>query len=267
MQSYSQLQYRPRILFIGGYKTQKINIDFSRKITQCLSALRHVIGRIQTMNKMDSHSISFPLPSHPLQTWFSALSAFGIFLITFSLLLQLGYDVPHHKSSFPQAIGQLYWLKPEPSRPQVAELPARHSPKNKTLTTTNPTKLRPRLNTKTEPTQNSNETVTTPSTHPIEKDDLNDAFKTPQVNKDVYGTPKGGLDSRAIALAYQNSQTEIEKMAEKSGKPLIERRKTKHDRFHEAAAKAAKPECVRPGGAGILSLFVIAYEVAADKCK
>jgi hypothetical protein len=34
----------------------------------------------------------------------------------------------------------------------------------------------------------------------------------------------------------------------------------------EAIAEAGKPDCLRPGGS-LLSIFIIAYEAARDRCK
>jgi hypothetical protein len=76
----------------------------------------------------------------------------------------------------------------------------------------------------------------------------------------------GKLNSAAVRAAYEASKTDIQKMAEKSGNSLEDPRLSKHDQFQQAANRAAKPDCLRQGGS-LLSLFVVAYQVATDHCK
>lgn len=76
----------------------------------------------------------------------------------------------------------------------------------------------------------------------------------------------GRLNSAAVRAAYEASKTDIQKMAEKSGNSLEDPRLSKHDKFQQAANRAAKPDCLRQGGS-LLSLFVVAYQVATDHCK
>lgn len=73
-------------------------------------------------------------------------------------------------------------------------------------------------------------------------------------------------DSASVRQAYEASKTDIQKMAEKSGTTLEDPKLTKHDKFQQAANRAAKPDCLRQGGS-ILSLFVVAYQAATDHCK
>lgn len=73
-------------------------------------------------------------------------------------------------------------------------------------------------------------------------------------------------DSTSVRQAYEASKSDIQKMAEKSGATLEDPKLTKHDKFQQAASRAAKPDCLRQGGS-ILSLFVVAYQVATDHCK
>jgi hypothetical protein len=73
-------------------------------------------------------------------------------------------------------------------------------------------------------------------------------------------------DSASIKQAYDASKSDIQKMAEKAGTPLEDPKLSKHDKFQRAAERAVKPDCLRQGGS-ILSLFVVAYQVATDHCK
>lgn len=73
-------------------------------------------------------------------------------------------------------------------------------------------------------------------------------------------------DRDSLRRAYEDSKTDIQKMAEISGKPLPKTQTTKYEKFQTAAESAVKPDCLRQGGS-ILSLFVIAYQAATDHCK
>lgn len=90
------------------------------------------------------------------------------------------------------------------------------------------------------------------------------ANPTNQVNKS--GITKYGFDSAGVRGAYEASKSDIQKMAEKNGTTLENSKPSKHDQFQQAANRAAKPDCLRQGGS-ILSLFVVAYQVATDHCK
>jgi hypothetical protein len=96
------------------------------------------------------------------------------------------------------------------------------------------------------------------------------ASNTPSVGasnpQDKTAISKYGLDSTGIRQAYEASKSEIQKMAERNGSSLEDTKLTKHDKFQQAANRAAKPDCLRQGGS-ILSLFVVAYQVATDHCK
>lgn len=85
-----------------------------------------------------------------------------------------------------------------------------------------------------------------------------------QVNKS--SITKYGFDSAGVRGAYEASKSDIQKMAEKNGTTLESSKPSKHDQFQQAANRAAKPDCLRQGGS-ILSLFVVAYQVATDHCK
>lgn len=51
------------------------------------------------------------------------------------------------------------------------------------------------------------------------------------------------IDRKALVKAFQDSKTEIQKMAERSGKNLTAPHETKYDQFQTAAKEAAIPQC------------------------
>lgn len=78
------------------------------------------------------------------------------------------------------------------------------------------------------------------------------------------------INRKSIAKAYNDSKSEIQKMAEASGKELNTPLKTKYDRFQSAAEQAVIPDCLAPqgpGGIGLLAIPVIIFEAATGKCK
>jgi hypothetical protein len=78
------------------------------------------------------------------------------------------------------------------------------------------------------------------------------------------------IDSKVIGRAYNDSKSDIQKMAEASGKELNTPLKTKYDRFQTAAEEAVIPDCLSPqgpGGLGLLAIPVIAFSAATGKCK
>jgi len=77
------------------------------------------------------------------------------------------------------------------------------------------------------------------------------------------------LDKKAIISAYNESKSEIQKMAEKSGKNPDSLRLTQSERLQSALNKAGKPDCIgkETGGAGLLAMPLIAYLSLTDKCK
>jgi hypothetical protein len=89
-----------------------------------------------------------------------------------------------------------------------------------------------------------------------------------QLPADPLSTPLQ-IDSRAVRRAYQDSKSEIELQAERSGRVLNDKPKTKFDRLETAVAQAAKADCLGKdsGGAGLLAIPVALYLFAADKCK
>lgn len=101
---------------------------------------------------------------------------------------------------------------------------------------------------------------------PDKPSDFDDAFKNDKAIAQALSIKNAGIDNSKIQRAYQDSKTDIEKQAEKSGKTLTDPRLTQQEKFQQAANRAAKPDCLRQGGS-LLSLFVVAYQVATDHCK
>lgn len=77
------------------------------------------------------------------------------------------------------------------------------------------------------------------------------------------------LDAKAIRKAYNDSKSDIQKMADVSGKEMNTLTSSKYDRFQTAVNQAAKPDCIGKdtAGAGLLAIPLIAFLVATDKCK
>ncbi|MBI3711526.1 MAG: hypothetical protein HY253_00970 [Burkholderiales bacterium] len=189
-------------------------------------------------------------------------SASMAFLIVFAALSVFQFNQRHaanHK--FTQHTSQLIWfqlpkLVTATTPPQHQDNPANAPRQTKirhieTLATTNAT-----LTTKTTEIPTQQET----------KNDFDDAFKSQDAVDQAIASKHTSIDGNKLRHAYQDSKTELQKQAEKSGKSLADDRLTQQEKFQQAANRAAKPDCLRQGGS-ILSLFVVAYQVATDHCK
>lgn len=79
------------------------------------------------------------------------------------------------------------------------------------------------------------------------------------------------FDREAIARAYKESKSEIQKMAEASGKDRIMEigPPSKSERYQASIARGFKPDCVGKdtAGAGLLAIPLIGYLIATDKCN
>lgn len=206
----------------------------------------------------------YNLPSAgPLQRSTSASAAF---LIVVTALVVFQYKQHQHiNGNATQRESQLIWFHlPSPLAPQI--------PTHKEDTT--PAALPQIKKSKPEPTSMATiPAAITVSENPSQletKNDFDDAFKSQKALDhavDQTMTNKSaGIDSTSIKRAYQDSKSELQKQAEKNGTPLADARLTQQEKFQQAANRAAKPDCLRQGGS-ILSLFVVAYQVATDHCK
>lgn len=74
------------------------------------------------------------------------------------------------------------------------------------------------------------------------------------------------IDTAVMRAAAAAGKSGARRMAEASGAYFGSAPVTQTDQLGHAVAETAKPDCIRPGGS-LLSIFVIAYEVARDKCK
>jgi hypothetical protein len=76
-------------------------------------------------------------------------------------------------------------------------------------------------------------------------------------------------DKEALKRAYLDSRSEIQKMADNSGKSLTAPHSTKFDQFQTAASAAAKKDCLSANsvGGGLLGIPLLAAMAALDKCK
>ncbi|MDO8651482.1 MAG: hypothetical protein Q7R66_04770 [Undibacterium sp.] len=90
---------------------------------------------------------------------------------------------------------------------------------------------------------------------------------TPAANNIL--SPTLQLDAKAIRKAYDDSKSDIQKMADASGKEMNTLASSKYDRFQTAVNQAAKPDCIGKDttGAGLLAIPLIAFLAATDKCK
>lgn len=76
------------------------------------------------------------------------------------------------------------------------------------------------------------------------------------------------INTKTIAKAYNDSKSDIQKMAEASAKELNTTVRTKYDKFQTAAEEAVIPDCFSANSGGtLLSIPVLAYKALADKCK
>ena len=78
------------------------------------------------------------------------------------------------------------------------------------------------------------------------------------------------MSSQEMLHIYNASKSEIQQMAESSGKKLNTPVKSRYDRFQEAAENAAIPDCLspqKPNGMGLFALPVIIFAASTGKCK
>lgn len=76
----------------------------------------------------------------------------------------------------------------------------------------------------------------------VESSELHQSNESAILAKEVR-TESLNIDSKALVRAFQDSKTEIQKMAERSGKSLTATHETKYDEFQAAAKEAAIPQC------------------------
>jgi hypothetical protein len=111
-----------------------------------------------------------------------------------------------------------------------------------------------------------------PITQPLAALETTVSASTLSMEPPVQVEPLSSLrfDREAIAKAYKEGKSEIQKMAEASGKDKIMTigPPTKSERYQEAIARGYKPDCISPNMAGgLLAIPVIGYMIATDKCN
>lgn len=204
-----------------------------------------------------SSETKFPSAS-PLQRGISASASCLIVVAAFSLFQFSQHDQSKHHTA--QRESQLVWFQlPTPALVQVAtQKEDKPRPAPQAIAKIKPT-----------PTFTATPAITSapmsPSTQET-KNDFDDAFKSQHAIDRAMANKSANIDSTSIQRAYQDSKTELQKQADKSGTPLADARLTQQEKFQQAANRAAKPDCLRQGGS-LLSLFVVAYQVATDHCK
>jgi hypothetical protein len=76
------------------------------------------------------------------------------------------------------------------------------------------------------------------------------------------------IDLATIRAANRASKSDARNLAENSGAYFGDEPSSKSEKLADAVTKTAKEDCIGPNpGGSILSVFVIAYMAARDKCK
>lgn len=202
------------------------------------------------------------LVSSKSQRSFAMLFAIGLTLV---MLAQFTLEFkPVSKTAEKAHTMLLTWIRPSLPKPEISK-PA--PPSAPIVVSNRPTRI---LSNQTKPIVPAT-TISAPSNSPVvntEKpvsfDSVVESINSTTPASENLNTKK--FDSRAARLAYEDSKSDIQKMAEASNKPMSTQKLSKHERFQQAADAAVKPDCVRQGGS-ILSIFVIAYQAATDHCK
>lgn len=214
------------------------------------------------------------LPRHqtylPRSTWQQPLSAMLAVTISLVFLALLNRDfastMMHSVASNPKTI--LMILLPKPPTPSKSPPEFFPSPKLTTAVIRNkPTRIAKSKDT-TDTTTELN-TSPTVSSAKAETELINvfpETTSTAATSATSTTDTRSKYDSKAIRQAYEASKTDLQKMAKKNGTTLGDPQLNKNDKFQRAAERAVKPDCLRQGGT-ILSLFVVAYQLATDHCK
>ncbi|MDE2147189.1 MAG: hypothetical protein KGJ24_10930, partial [Burkholderiales bacterium] len=71
---------------------------------------------------------------------------------------------------------------------------------------------------------------------------------------------------QVLRAAARAAASPARQMAERSGAYFGDLPASQAARLGQAVAETAKPDCVPPGGS-LLSVFIIAYQVARDRCR
>lgn len=77
----------------------------------------------------------------------------------------------------------------------------------------------------------------------------------------------GGLviDAHALRSAIQNRG--VERLAQESGRPLINSSPTPQEKWRQSIQKAEVPDCLEANGMGLLNAPVLLFKAITDKCK
>ena len=200
------------------------------------------------------------LTSSKAQRSFSLLFAISF---TFIMLAQFSYRLQSPSNAIEKAQTMiLTWIRPGLPKPVTTET---ITPPVAKVMSNKPTKVIPTPSKPiAQPPAVTASTNTPSSEKPVSFDSVAESLNASTASNDGLSHKK--FDSRAARLAYEESKSDIQKMAEASNKPMSTQKLTKHERFQQAADAVVKPDCVRQGGS-ILSIFVIAYQAATDHCK
>lgn len=207
------------------------------------------------------------LPHSPWQQSLSAILAATISLVFLALLNRdFAPTIMHSVASNPKSI--LLILLPKPRTPSQSPPKFLPSPKLTTAVIRNkPTRVAKSKDTTDTTTElNASPTVSSAKAETELINVFPDSANTAATSTTSTTDARFKYDSKAIRQAYEASKTDLQKMAEKNGTLLGDPQLNKHDKFQRAAERAVKPDCLRQGGT-ILSLVVVAYQLATDHCK
>lgn len=75
------------------------------------------------------------------------------------------------------------------------------------------------------------------------------------------------IDAHALRSAIQSRG--VERLAQESGRPLINSKPTPQEKWHQSIQKAEVPDCLEsnPNGMGLLNAPVLLFKAITDKCK
>jgi hypothetical protein len=107
---------------------------------------------------------------------------------------------------------------------------------------------------------------------PVSPTDSEQVSRAPEsgsvIPPDVQSSGPMRLDASVVERAARASKSEIRRMADASGAYIGDKPIAQSERLASSMARSAKPDCLAPNSGGsVLSIFVIAYMAAAEKCN
>ena len=196
------------------------------------------------------------------QRFISFVSASAFTLLIFTLFIQNSYRVTTIvKATHNLNHMQLAWIKPMARQPQTTiRVPEKILLREKNKSPSIAIQKSKKITIET-PLHDETIVMKVPTTSP-------NISQQATTKSDSDAPQRLQFDSASIRRAYEDSKSDIQKMAETSGQPLHPPHVSKYDQFQTAASQAAKKDCLGPNSGGsLLSIFVIPFMAATDKCK